>query len=189
AYLMVVILCANEFFNLGGWTHLEGRFNVRDVGNALIMLGVLVMVARRPNDIALRSPMSVLIILFLFIVLFHVSLASFVYGQPIKAGLLSARHQFYYLSYFLFLMALNTPEKIERFLNMLTLLAVVIFFLSLVNYAGITIFVHKWGEGHGERFGVTRAFIPAMNVLGVAALWEFSKFAEKGKFSQGGIAA
>ena len=186
-YLLVIILCANDFLNLGDWVHIHGTFNIRDLGNALVMIGTLIMLVKRNGDPALRTSMSLLILLYLFMISLHVAVASFLYGQPLKDGILSARHQFYYLSFFLFVLVLDTPYRIERFLNMLTLLAVVIFMLGIINYMGFTLFSHKWAEGQGERAGVTRGFLPAMEVVSIAALWEFSKFVQSGKLGKGGV--
>lgn len=187
AYLIVIILCANQFLNLGAWTHVEGKFNIRDVGNAMIMLGVVVMLVRRFGDPALRSPMTLMIVLYLFLVVVQVAVAALIYHQPLIQGALSARHQLYYLSFILFLLVLDSPEKIDRFMNMITLLALAIVVLSVINYFGPTIYDYKWAEGHGERAGITRAYIPAMDLLGAATLWEISKFSEKKRVINGGV--
>lgn len=189
AYLFLIILCANEFLNLGAWTHISGKFNVRDIGSALIILGLVRMIMLHRRDPALWTPMSVLILLCLVMVTFHVGIASLYYGQSLMDGILSARHYTYYLSFFVFLNVLNTPLAITRFLNALTLMAIAIFALGIINYMGFTIFAQKWAEGHGERGGVTRGFLPAMTIISIAAVWEFSKYAQSGGLKSGGLAS
>ena len=187
-YLLIIILSANQFLNLGAWVHIAGVFNVRDMGNVMILIGIIILLFRRGVDPIIRNRVSLLILLYLFLVGIHIALASLYYGQPLIQGMLGARHHLFYLSFFLFLIILDSPEKIRRFLNMLTGLALVIIVLALINYFGPTIFSHRWAEGHGVRGGVVRGFIPGMNIVSVAAIWEFSKLTERGRFGFGSMA-
>jgi O-antigen ligase len=176
-----IIAAANQFFSLGDWWHRPGAFNIADVGNglAMVLMAWGVLFSRDPT--LLRNTFAVPILLYIFMVLVHVSLAGFYYDQGIVQSLIGARHQFYYLSFFAFLVLLRSQEDVLQFLNLIAILAVVLFLLSIVNYLGPTIYSHQWAEGHGERSGVERGFIPAMGVVSFALIWVTARWAERGK--------
>ena len=110
---------------------------------------------------------------YLLLVLAQVAVASFKYSQPIIDGIIAGREQLYYLSFPLFLLALSDLDRVTVFMKALSAVAVVIVVLSVINYFGPTIFVHRRAEGAGERSGIVRAFVPAMDILVIGALWQF----------------
>ncbi|MBI5557985.1 MAG: O-antigen ligase family protein [Deltaproteobacteria bacterium] len=186
-YIILIILSANEFLNFGSWWHVQGKFNVADLGNMLVWLGVIWMILRKRGiQKELRDPLSWLIIVYLFFVGFQIGLGSLYYNQPLVQSILGARHQFYFFSFFLFLQLLDTPARIRMLLNWVTVIALIAVLLGLVNYFGPTILSHKWAEGHRIRSGISRGFLPGMPIISFAVIWEMTKWTEggaKNKFS------
>lgn len=168
----VIFYFANESFNFGSFWRDEGKFNIADVGNLLVWLGVgyLIVVKNGAAKIP-KSPLTFLILVYLIVVLLQIALAGFFYGQTFWGGLIGSRHQFYYMSFFLFVMLLDRPERVVATLNLLVVLALAALALGLVNYFGTTILSHEWAEGHGVRAGIVRAYIPAMPILSIAFGW------------------
>ncbi|HND28324.1 MAG TPA: O-antigen ligase family protein, partial [Pseudomonadales bacterium] len=76
----------------------------------------------------------------------------------------------------LFFLLLRSIDDYQRLLNGLGYLALVVFALALVNYFGKTLFTYKFAEGHGIRSEVVRGFIPGMGLIGLAAVWEATKW-------------
>ncbi|MCJ7602653.1 MAG: O-antigen ligase family protein [Desulfobulbaceae bacterium] len=186
-YIILIILSANEFLNFGAWWHVQGMFNVADLGNMLVWFGVFWVIFRKkgvPKEF--RNPLSLLIIAYLFFVCFQIGLGSFYYNQSLVTSLIGARHQFLFFSFFLFLQLLDTPERIRQLLNWLTIIALIAVLLGLINYFGPTILTHKWAEGQRIRSGITRGFLPGMPIISFAVIWEMTKWVEganKNKFS------
>ena len=100
---------------------------------------------------------------------------AFYYQQPIIDGLIAARKQYYYLSFFLFAVLLSDRDRIRTTLDLLSLLALALFFLGLVNYFVHPIFNHKWAEGQGIRGGIVRGYIPGMQIIVLACIWQAYK--------------
>ncbi|MEH6591229.1 MAG: hypothetical protein V7746_13305 [Halioglobus sp.] len=175
--LFLIFLCANSVFFLVPGTHIKGVFRVSDIGLALV-LGMLVYYLskeRRPGIIF--NKIGLMIFFYLFMVLMHIAVVSINYNQSVGSSFIAARHQLYYLSYFVFLLALNTEVKAESFMRLMTIVAIGVFILSIINYFGFTLFYHEqWSEGHGSRSGIKRAYIPGMEVIGMAFFWQLSKF-------------
>lgn len=178
-YILLIILAANEFLNFGTWWHVQGKFNIADVGNLLAWLGVSCVILRSkkiPKEF--KTPLSVLIIAYLFFVCFQVGLGSLYYNQSLVVSLAGTRHQFYFFSFFLFLHLLETPAQIRNLLNCLTAIAIIAVILGLINYFGPTILSHKWAEGQWVRSGISRAFLPGMPIISFAVIWEMTKWVE-----------
>ena len=127
----------------------------------------------------MRSPLSSLIIFYIFYICFQIGLGNFYYNQPIVKNILAIRHQFYFLSFFLFLQLLDSPERIRQLLNWISVLAVAALFLGLINYFGPTVLTHKWAEGQKVRSGIVRGFLPGMPIISFAAIWELTKWIER----------
>ena len=178
-FVILIVLCAEEFLNFGDWTHVQGVFNVADVGNFLVWLGSGVFLVRHGLPPVTRNPISVLMVVYMGFVLVQVGLASLYYGQDIATGFVGVRHQFYFMSFFLFLWLLDTPERIRMALNGLTIVAFVALALGVANYVGPPFLSHKWAEGQRERAGMIRAYIPAMNTIGLAAIWQMTRWVER----------
>jgi len=177
-FLLLLVFISSQFFNLGSWWYRSGVFNIVDVGNALIWVGVLFAFSFTVDRKKFWNPISLLVVSYVLFVLFTVVLAHFNYGQSFFDGLVAVRHQFYYLTFFLFVAILKDTDKICRFLNVLVALSLVLIVLGIVNYFGPTIFSHQWAEGHGIRAGILRAYIPGMAVITLATIWAFTKWFE-----------
>jgi len=175
-FLLFLLFAANGFFSLGPWWHRPGVFHVADVGNVLIWAGLLVVLVFGRDRRIFWNPVSVLMISYVVLVIFHMFLASYYYGQSFLDGLIAVRHQFYYLSFFLFLVILDDTKKIERLLNIIVYVSVGLVLLAVINYFGPTVFSHRWAEGQGIRAGITRAFIPGMSAISLSVIWVFTKW-------------
>ncbi len=158
-----------------------------DIGLGLMVVGLIYYFLFLPKKRVLLNPFSLYIIAYFFIVLVQVINAKNMYSQSIVDGLVVSRHQFYYLSYFIFIIYLDTVQKIETFLRLLSIVVVILFFLALVNSSGITLFYHKWAEGHGLRSGITRWFIPGMSIIPLVCIWNFNNFLENEKTLSGSV--
>lgn len=105
------------------------------------------------------------------------------YGQPLTDSVIAIRHQLYYLVFFLFLITLNTRENVNQFMRIMTILSLVLIGMAVINYLGFNLFHHKWAEGHGERAGITRAFIPGMEILVTVGVWHIVRYLEENQHS------
>ncbi|QBQ54392.1 hypothetical protein [Nitrosococcus wardiae] len=182
AYLLLIIAIANDLFDLVPNTHVPGKFNIKDVGIALIGIGILFYIFKGKDFRRLSNFFTCYIFLYFILLLTQVSVASFYYSQSIFDGLIAARDQFFYYFFFpLCLFALDDIKKIKKFLDILSITAVTLIFLSLVNYFGPIIFYHQWADGHGIRSGIVRAYIPAMGILVFGAIWQFIKYLNEKK--------
>lgn len=179
AYLFLVIALAHNLFSLFPVIHMPGMFRVSDFGIALIGLGLLYYLLRSRDVRRLLNFFSWYIFLYLLLVGTQASLASFKYSQSILDGLIAGRHQFYYLSFLLFLLALNDTEKIRKFMGALTLAALALIIASIINYFEPTLFYHDKAEE--IRAGIVRAFIPGMGILVVTAIWQLSKYVQENR--------
>jgi len=175
-YTISLFIIANKLFYLAPWAHVRGVFNVLDIGNALIFVGMLYTLFKLKNHKILLNPVSILILLLFLLVGIQASLASIYYLQSIKSSIIAIRHMFYYCSFFIFIFIFQTSEEIYVLLEILSIISVIIVILSLVNYFGPVIFYHPWAEGHAYRSGIKRAFIPGMDLISFSLLWQFSKW-------------
>jgi hypothetical protein len=177
--IFLVLFCGFDSFYLLPWAKLSGTFNISDPGLFLLLgtvAAVLLLSDRAERQVLLRQPAFWLALAYLLIVLIQVALAAFNYRQSLLSGLIAARHQFYYLALPLFFLLLRSIDDYQRLLNGLGYLALVVFALALVNYFGKTLFTYKFAEGHGIRSEVVRGFIPGMGLIGLAAVWEATKW-------------
>jgi O-antigen ligase len=170
-FVIVVIACANDIFNLVPWAHVAGVFNVSDVGIALILMSVIALFIRYRIISVMNNPITWIIILYFFMAAAQASLAAINYGQSMLDGAMLLRHQLYYLSFFLFLYLFKSFEDIRAILNTVAVIGIALFMLALINYSGIVIFHHQWADGHGVRGGVERGFIPGMDIVSLALMW------------------
>lgn len=174
AYLLLIIALANNMFYLVPGDSRAGGARTLDIGLLFIALGLLYYVLRPSSNIRpLANFFTWWVIYYLLLVVVQVSVASFNYSQSILDGMIAARYQLYYLSFPLFLLALNDLQKVQTFMKAFVMLAIALIVLSLINYSGLTLFYQQRAEGHGVRSGIVRAYLPAMSVLAMAALWQF----------------
>ena len=180
AYLLLVFALANDMFYLLPGGMRSGGMRTLDAGLALILLGVVYFAFRSRNLRPLGNVFTWWIVYYFLLVIVQVSIASLNYSQSIIDGLITARHQFYYLSFPLFLLALDDTQKVRVFMGWFSAMAIGLLILSLINYSGFILFHHMRAEGHGIRSGIVRAFIPAMGILVLAALWQFWEYLRRG---------
>ena len=178
-WLVLIFAAAQDAFDLVPWARIHGNFNIADVGNLMIWMGVAKLLFRGYGLRVMWNAVGFLVLLYIVMIGIHVSLAAFHFGQPVRDGIIAVRHQFYYLSFFLFVGLLRDEDEIFRFLNVLQVVAFVLCVLALVNYFGPTILYHKWAEGHGMRSGVVRGYIPAMTLVTMASIWQVVKWADE----------
>lgn len=174
--IILIIVIANRLFFLFPWIHIKGVFNVTDLGLVIIIIGLILTFFRTPEKFKrILNPISIFVFSYFMMVIIQVSLASFFYGQGLLHGFIAVRHQFYYLSFFLFLLLFDTNEHCANTLNFLSYIGLFVGALAVVNYFGFTLFYHKWAEGHGERSGIARAYVPAMTLIGLCFIWQLTK--------------
>lgn len=190
AYLLLVIAAANDMFNLlpGGDTRAGGA-NTQDIGLLLIALGLIYYVLRHHDLKPLANFFTWWVVYYLALIGVQISLASILYSQSIMDGMMAARHQLYYLSFPLFLFALNDLQKIKTFMKVFGGLAIFLVIISMINYSGLTLFYHIRAEGQGVRSGIVRAYIPALSILVMAALWQFWAYLKEERLFTGHLVA
>ena len=174
--LLLIFICGFDLFYLMPGYHIRGLFRVSDLGLLLTFLMAGSFFVRSQHRNLVANPVALMVIAYLFLTLIQVVSATYNYHQPIMSGLIQSRHQFYYLSYFVFLLALDTDEKVEKFMGYMMKIAIFIVIISVINYFGPTLFHHPWAEGHGIRSGIKRAFLPAMNIIGLAFIWWLTRY-------------
>ena len=179
-FLLLLIFAAHHFFYIGSFWYKSGIFNIQDVGNLSIWIGVagLFLFTTTEYRRHLLNPISALIAAYLVIAVVSIFVAQAYYGQSLFDGLVAMRRQFYYLTFFLFFAILKDTARIKRFLDILVVLSFVLIGLAVLNYFGPTIFSHKWALGHGQRAGIVRAFIPGMWIINLSMFWTLAKWME-----------
>jgi O-Antigen ligase len=180
-FLLMIFFLGNSSFALLPWHHNPGVFRLSDLGLLLIFIALLYQFVTNPKRDRCFNAAGFLIIGYLFMALLHVANASINYNQSILVGMLQVRHQFYYLSYFVFLLGFCRPGVAELFMKYIVWMAFTILVLAMINYVGPELFYHQWADGHGIRSGIVRAFIPGMEIMVMAFLWCLLRFTEKGK--------
>lgn len=178
-----MIILAHKIFFLVPWARIEGSFNVKDVALLLIWIGVAWLLFSGVRGNVLKNPVSWLVLSYLFLVAVHISLARFYYNQSLFDGIIAARNQFIYLVFFLFLILLDTPEKIARLLDYLAVIASVVLFLSVVNYFFPVVFYNiQYGEDWDVmRSGIRRAYVPGTGLISMAAVWAWIRWTRADK--------
>jgi len=182
-FILFLVFSANGFFSLGPWWHRSGVFNIADVGNAVLWLFLPILVAFNKDRQVLWNPVSGLIVFYLLFVFLQIFLAYANYGQSLFDGLIGIRHQFFYLSFFVFILLLDSTEIIRKLLDILAIIAVVLVLLAILNYMGLPLFYYKWAKGQGMRAGIVRAYIPGMSLVTFSLIWVFTRwlFEEKNR--------
>ncbi len=183
-YLVSIYICGEKLFYLFEWIHIPGVFNILDLGNLLILCGLIFLTFKSKDLYVLHNIFSVYIIIVLFLILLQAPLASMYYNESIKSGVFAIRHMFYYSSFFVFVLLLRSSAEVSKLLNLLSIISLMVIIVAIVNYFGPTIFYHQWADGHYSRAGVKRAFIPGMDLISLSVLWQFSKWLVGGSFDR-----
>jgi hypothetical protein len=178
-YILLVVAITYKLFYLVPWAFVEGSFNLRDISLVLIWVGTGWLLFSGARYEALKHPLSLMVLVYLFLIAIHISLARFNYDQSLLNGIVAARNQFIYVAFFLYVLLLDTPESIARLLDYLSVMAVVVLLLSVVNYFFPVVF-HSWrtDEWIVERGGIQRVFMPATPLMNLAAVWMMCRWVE-----------
>lgn len=182
-FLITIIFLCYDTFTLLPWYHIKGVFRVSDLGLLLVMCAFVWLFLRSRNRSIVFNSIGIVIFMYLLMTLVQVAIATINYDQSIISGLIQSRHQFYYLSYFVFLMALHESGRAKKFLNYCALLGAAVVILSLINYLGISVFHHRWAEGQGVRSGIVRAYIPGMNLIAMLFIWYMVRYVVNGRLT------
>ena len=178
-FLLAIFAFGNELFSL-----VPDTIPTLDIGLVLIFGGLAaILLNRNANFRNCLNVFGFFSLAYMLLVAAHASIAAFYYQQPIIDGLIAARKQYYYLSFFLFAVLLSDRDRIRSTLDLLSLLALVLFFLGLVNYFVHPIFHHKWAEGQGVRGGITRGYIAGMQIIVLACIWQAYKLIKNTRIS------
>lgn len=176
-FILLLITIIFNVFYLIPWAFIPGVFNIEDVGIVLLGIGLIVAVFKGKKLSILTNPISWLIFLYFCLIGVHVALATIYYDQSIINGVIAVRKQLFYLSFFLFLLKLDSFEQIISLLNFLSIIAVLVLFLSILDYLGLTLFHHLRAEDwEVYRSGIKRAFIPGMPLLNFCLIWQLCRW-------------
>ena len=177
---LLILTSANNFYFLFPWSKIDGSFNTIDIGLFLLAVSLVWLFFRKRFVGVFNNVFSVYLIFMLFMVVFHIFYANLRFNLSYFDSIIASRYNLYYFSYFFFLYVFESPEKFRRALNFMTYISIIIVGLSVVNYFGPVIFYHEWAEGHYERMGIKRAFIPNMSMISFCAVWSLSDLFSKG---------
>jgi len=176
-YSTIVIVLVYDLFYVVPWAFIRGVFDISDVALVLVWLGLPVAVMWKKQIKILVNPISWMVIAYLLLVGVHIAFAAIHYNQTILNGFIAVRGQLFYLSFFVFCLLLDKTKKTIILLNLITIIALVVLSLSVLNYFGLSIFHHWRVEGwHEIRSGIRRAYIPGMSLLNFALLWQFIRW-------------
>ncbi len=178
-----LLVAVNNFFFLFPWSKIEGEFNTIDIGLLMLALSLIWLFFRKQPGQIFHNVFALYVGILLFMVVFHIFYANIRFDLSYLDSIIASRYSLYYFSFFFFLYIFDKPERFRRALNVMSYIAIVIIALSVVNYFGPVMFYHDWAEGHYERLGVKRAYIPSMSLMSFCAVWSFSRLFTKGALS------
>lgn len=169
--LAILVLTYNLFY-LVPWD-----FTIRDIGESLMLFSLVWVFARSKQHSVLRTPLSWVVAAYLLMVGLQIVLASFSIGQSISDGIIAARVQYYYLAFFLLVLLLDDERKLTQLFDYLSILAIIVFILALINYLGPNIIYNYKGQDWGVfRSGIKRIYIPGFSLIPFAFIWQMSKW-------------
>ncbi len=171
---LAIFTLSNSFFYLFSWSQIHGIFNTSDIGLFLIAFSLPIAFFRCREKRILANSVSMLICFQLLYCVFHIFFVVARFNYSLFNAIVASRSFLYYCSFFVFLLLIDTRKKAVKTLGAMNLLLLLIMALSVVNYAGPTIFYHEWAAGHAERADIKRAFIPGMPVMSMMAIWAIS---------------
>jgi hypothetical protein len=166
------VVLTYQLFYLLPWGAAEGGFNLRDISLVLIWGGVAWLMFSGARLDVLKNFMSWSVVAYLFLIAAHISLARLYYDQSLVNGIIAARTQFMYVAFFLYMLLLKDSEEIAKLLDYLSVIAVGVLLLSVINYFIPVVFQHwRSEEWESTRAGIARVFIPATPLMNLAAIW------------------
>lgn len=173
-YLIAIVLLANNLLFATNFSKLAP-----DIGIVLIGLGLLYYLYRSRELSRLLNVFSLWMFQYLTLVLVQVAIASFQYGQSVFDGIIGARSQFYYLSFPLFVLTLNSAKNARTLMTALSVLGIIIVFLAFIHNLGIYNVFIGWGDEwklQGERAGIIRFWFPGLDILIFTGIWQFLRY-------------
>lgn len=170
--IVCIFILANNIFFLFPWSKIDGKFNSADLGIVWIVFWFIILMFKKRSNILL-NPISYFLIFQLFFCLFHIGFVVVKFDYPVIEAIIASRSYLYYLSFFVFLLLIDSKEKLYSIMSLLFIVSMIVFALSIINYCCIVMFYHPWAEGHYERSGITRAFVPGMEMFSMLAIWSF----------------
>ena len=177
-YLFLIFLCANDFFWLFPWAHAAGAIKSSDIGIVLITIGIIYQALFKRSDLRILSnSFTWLFIAYLLLATAQAAIAAINYHQSIISGLLGVRDQFYYLSFIYYLLYLKDYQQISKLLNAISLLAIVLFVIAILDYVGLPLYKNTFAETVKYRAGIEHASFAGMELVSVALLWQVSRWA------------
>ena len=178
ALVVLIVVLAFKIFYLTPWGYIKGAFSTRDISLLLIWISFAWYIFSGAPLNRLRNPITFMIVFHLFMISVHISLANINYGQSLINGIIAARSQFIYVAFFLFVLLFDDAAKIVKTLDALGFIAVGVLFVSIINYFYPVVFHETWRSDEWEvyRGGIRRAFIPAMPLLNLGAIWFFCRW-------------
>lgn len=185
--LIAILFCVFGSFKLLPFADMRG-FHVKDIGNVLIWFGIarcFFTSTRKYNWSTLHNIFTLFIIAYLLLVLTQVSLAAFFYNQSMLSGLIRVRDQFFYGSFFLFLLLIDTRQHADMLMRFLFALSLILICLALINHFGPTIYYKdfKLIKDADIRSGVRRAVFPGVSIILAAGLWHLVLYIKDRKAS------
>ena len=182
-YITLVALFSNQLFYLIPRHCLPNLFFIVDIGLAIVLCCLFWVFIRYSSLSIIKNKISLMILIYLLFVVIQIALAGIHYHQSLINGFIAARHQGYYLTFFVFLFLFKNPFEITKTLNVLCILSLVAILLSLINYFGPNI-LHS-SSGELMRSGIKRVVMPGKTIIVFSALWAFCRLQEdlKNKFA------
>lgn len=171
-YLTALLIFTYSLFYLVPWAFVTGVIDIANVGLLLLLIGLFVSIFITRRFTCLKNPFTVLIFLYLVFISLHVSLASIHYDQSLIHGIIAVRWQFVYLAFFLFLFLLKNEDHIIAYLNLISVIAILLLLLSVIQYSGFPIFHHDKSDWESLRSGIRRVFIPGTPLIHLALIWK-----------------
>ena len=150
---------------------LPGYFRIED-GVFFAMIFTFIYAIHKKKIQELRSyNFSIFIIIISGLILLNPLLAQLHFGQPYNSGILGYRHWLYYLIFFVFVIFLDSDDRVKKFITFFSLMGILIAVLALVQYKfnNMTIFSSYNNLGQADldiRLGSSRLNYPIAD-LGV----------------------
>lgn len=175
--LTIIIAMTYNLFYLFPLTNAQGGSNLADVAQLLLWAALVFALLRSTRLSILANRVSWMVFLYLLLVGIEIVLATFYHGQSLKDGIIAAREQYFYVSFFLFLLLLDDTKKLHQFLNVLTVIVLVVFAFAIVDYVGYNVFYQPKEEGRVViRAGIERIFIPGLRLASMVFIWQFARW-------------
>lgn len=164
-YIVLVLLCGFNFFDLFWWTHLSGLFNVSDIGILLIGVGVIFKFIREGAKPIFRTNITIYLSVYFVLLLLQVCQANLLYDYSLIRGFMAIREYGYYLFALYLLYAIDSPLKLQKLVSIMSVLGLIAIILAIINGYVIRIFIDAQAEGQGFRSGMERIHIPAITMI------------------------